>query len=161
MLHYEKLNLTTVKAGIVVHGCNCQGKMGSGIALAIRNRWPNVYQAYREYWSKNQKNKAGLLGFVQFVDTLEGVKAFGLELYVANLFSQLYYGHDGSRYANPEAIAQGLITIIEFARARQLSVYMPRIGCNLGGLNWDVDVKPIVEKLTAVNPDIDIFVCDL
>lgn len=34
--------------GILVHGCNCKGVMGSGVAAAIRNRWPDVYKAYRE-----------------------------------------------------------------------------------------------------------------
>lgn len=160
MIHYENLDLTTVSAGIVAHGVNCQGKMGSGVALAIRQKWPSVYKAYRAYWEKNQRDKAGLLGFVLYVDTQEGIKAFGLELYVANIFTQLYYGRDGAKYANPEAIEQGLTTVAAFARQRKLLVYMPRIGCNLGGLDWETEVKPVAEKVAGLFPDIEFVVCD-
>jgi len=160
MIHYETLDLTTIKMGIIAHGCNCQGKMGSGVAFALRQRFPIVYKAYRSYWEKNQKNKAGLLGFVLYVDTQEGVKAIGLELFVANIFTQLYYGRDGAKYANPEAIEQGLSTVASFARQRKLPIYMPKIGCNLGGLNWEEEVKPVVEKVAANFPDVEFFVCD-
>ena len=160
MIEYQTLDLTTVQAGIVVHGVNCQGKMGSGVALAIRNRWPGVYKAYRSEFEKRGKNNASLLGFVQFVNTGEGVKAFGLELYVANLFSQLYYGRDGAKYANPEAISQGLATVAEFARTRKLPVYMPKIGCNLGGLNWETEVKSVVESIANLYQDITFIICD-
>lgn len=160
MIHYENLDLTTVKAGIIAHGVNCQGKMGSGVALALRNRFPGVYKAYRGFWEKNEKNRASLLGHVLFVDTLEGVKAIGLELIIDNIFTQLYYGHDGAKYANPEAIDQGLTTVVHLARQRGLPIYMPKIGCNLGGLDWETEVKPVVEKIAESYPDVEFFVCE-
>src|SRR5512141_2670107 len=33
----------------IAHGCNCAGAMGKGIALAIRRRWPEMYQEYRQH----------------------------------------------------------------------------------------------------------------
>ena len=34
---------------IIVHGCNCQNTMGSGIAAEIRERYPDAYKADYEY----------------------------------------------------------------------------------------------------------------
>jgi O-acetyl-ADP-ribose deacetylase (regulator of RNase III) len=30
-----------------VHGCNCQGSMGAGIAVGFRKRYPEMYTQYR------------------------------------------------------------------------------------------------------------------
>jgi hypothetical protein len=38
---------------------------------------------------------------------------------------------------------------------------MPKIGCGLGGLNWNKDVKPIVEDAATGFPTVNIFICDL
>ncbi len=39
-------NLMNVTAGHIVHGCNAQGVMGSGVALAVTRKFPTAYQAY-------------------------------------------------------------------------------------------------------------------
>ena len=36
---------------------NCAGAMGAGVALAVKNRWPEVYREYRKLW------RAGLLHY--------------------------------------------------------------------------------------------------
>ena len=49
MLKHAKGNLIDMaEAGefdVIVHGCNCQNTMGSGIAKEMRARYPGVYQA--------------------------------------------------------------------------------------------------------------------
>jgi len=45
-VRYITGDLLSVKSGIIVHGCNSKGKMGAGIALAIRDKWPSVYEHY-------------------------------------------------------------------------------------------------------------------
>ena len=37
---------------------------------------------------------------------------------------------------------------------------MPKIGCGLGGLDWDTEVKPIVEKLSALN-QVNVYVYEI
>ena len=48
MLKHAKGNLIDMaEAGlfdIIVHGCNCQNVMGSGIAKEIRERYPRAYE---------------------------------------------------------------------------------------------------------------------
>ena len=49
MLKHTKGNLLDLAErgnfDIIVHGCNCQNTMGSGIAKEIRDRYPEVYDA--------------------------------------------------------------------------------------------------------------------
>jgi len=38
-----------VNLDAIGHVCNCQGVMGSGIALAIRDKFPTVYTTYKNH----------------------------------------------------------------------------------------------------------------
>jgi len=154
MLHYANQDVTTVEAGVICHGVNCQGKMGSGVAKAIRAKWPSVYEAFLKMGSG-----ADLLGEVDLV----GVNNDG-SLFVANCYTQVSYGSDGRRYADPEAIRQALTSVAVFADMRwmvgnPLHVYLPEIGAGLGGLDWDTEVKPIVEKIASNWPNVEFTVC--
>ena len=61
-----KGDVLSIKEGIIVHGCNCQGVMGGGVALSIRNQFPTVYNLYRKQYE--------LQGFLEF---LRSVNALG------------------------------------------------------------------------------------
>lgn len=39
-------NLFDSKAKIIAHQVNCQGKMNSGVAKEVRQRYPHVYRDY-------------------------------------------------------------------------------------------------------------------
>lgn len=152
MIEYIKKDITTVDRGVIVHGCNCQGVMGSGVAKAIRDTWPEAFSAYREWCEEFGIGSTMLLGSVAWCHV-------GDNLHVANALTQHRYGKDGKRYASPEAIQSALRQVIGFAAARpQLPVYMPRIGCGLGGLVWETDVEPLIKQLAE---EVDIYVCDL
>lgn len=153
MIEYLKKDLTTVNHGVIAHGCNCRGKQGAGIALAIRKRWPYEYDRYLLVCKKIPAED--LLGEVQFVD-VESTEI--TKVYVANMFTQLNYGRDNKRYADPEAIENALYKTLTFCKERQLPLYMSKIGCSLGGLNWEREVLPIVEELDK-RFEIPIFVC--
>lgn len=155
MIEYVIKDLTTVETGIVVHGVNCQGRMGSGVALAIRNKWPEVYDRYRAVDQNIETDKkASLLGSFHFIKVAPN-------LFVGNLYTQVYYGNDGKRYANCDAIKQTLFGTAAFADAHQLPVSMPRLGCGLGGLIWDIDVGPLLEDIANRYEKVTFYVCDL
>lgn len=153
MINFITKDVTTVERGMVVHGVNCQGRMGSGVALAIRNKWPEVYERYRAV-DVNVPNKTALLGTYHFI----GV---GKDLYVGNLYTQVYYGNDGKKYASLDAIKQCLYGTANMAQVYQLPVYLPRIGCGLGGLKWDIDVGPTLDEISDKYPDVEFNVCDV
>ena len=75
----EHSNLLEVKSGIICHQVNCIGAMGAGLALQIRNKWPNVFSEYREQCGQFMAHPEMMLGHVLDV-------AVGPTLVVANCF---------------------------------------------------------------------------
>lgn len=159
MISYIKKDISTIIRGVVAHGCNCQGVMGSGVAFAIRRKWSKAYTDYVSYCRKFDNNRRSMLGMVQMVN----VGGTFNDLFVANCFTQEYYGNDGKVYADLSAIKEALQNVIAFARTYGYPVYIPRIGCGLGGLSWEDQVQPILEQLVDENEihPVEVFVCDL
>ena len=151
MINYEKKNITTVTRGIIAHGVNCLGVMGSGIALAIKTKWPKAFIEYQELCKKYSPIE--LLGLTQVIH-MNG------DLYVSNNFTQLSCGHIG-RYADPEAVKMTLGQTFSFADSIDLPLFLPKIGCGLGGLLWEGEIEPIVKELIRDYPNIEVTVVDL
>lgn len=136
IITYLHKDITTVDYGIVAHGVNCQGVMGSGVAKAIKNKWPEIYESFLD--TPKEKRQLGYINFVHI----------SYYLWVLNLYTQEKYGNDGKIYASSEGISEALTSTFKFANKLNLPINMPKIGCGLGGLDWETDVKPIVESLS-------------
>lgn len=134
-----KADITKVQKGIIVHSVNCQGAMGSGVAGAIRRKWPQVFSSYKSFCDRHN-NSHDLLGKVDIVKIDDG-------LYVANVFGQEFYGNDGKTYANPISLLQGVTSVFLFAEQYDLPIHSVKVGSGLGGLSWDKDVQPIFSQL--------------
>lgn len=149
---YLKKDITSIDFGIVAHGCNCQFKMGSGVAGAIRSAWPLAYEEYMKLKPLYPDTRE-LLGRAQYIKIYDG-------LWVANLFTQEFYGKDNKKYADELAIYDALKSTLELAKNMELPVYIPPIGSGLGGLDWDTEVYPLVSR--AVNETgVSITVCEI
>lgn len=135
MINEIHKDITTATSGIIAHGVNCQKRMGSGVALAIKNKWPIVYEVYMD-------SKAGL-GMVETIEV-------GDMLYVANCYTQNEYGWDKKKYASPNAIRTSLIGVYDFAAQYGVDVQLPKIGSDRGGLDWETEVLPIIEMLDQI-----------
>jgi O-acetyl-ADP-ribose deacetylase (regulator of RNase III) len=135
MIRYIKGDLLTSDLKIIAHGCNTHGIMGSGIALQIRERWPNVYQAYRQLYQEQ-----GLqLGTIQPVATPDS-------RIVVNCMTQPAFGRDGGRYADYDAIAQCVHALNQVAMDHGVSeIGLPKIGAGLGGGDWTV-IEGLIER---------------
>lgn len=149
-VEYTKKDLTTVEMGVVCHGVNCMGKMGSGVALAIKKKWPEVYERF-----KRRGSGKGLLG------TADTIYVNGTSLIIVNCYTQVFYGFGGGRYADPDAIDRSLTRAARIADLYNLPLYIPKIGCGLGGLNWETDVLPIVTQISQNVNRITIHVCEI
>lgn len=149
-----KKDITTVTFGVVAHGCNCdpRGIMGSGVAKAIRSKWPDAYLNHKKYIKIGGPASLGSVHVTNISD---------LKLYVANCYTQVKFGSDGKRYADLQAIETTLTYVYGFCKFNRLPIYLPQIGCGLGGLDWDNEVNPIVEKLDSQFPSVDTYVCIL
>lgn len=127
-------NLLDAK-GIIVHGCNCRGVMGSGVALAIKNKWPHVFKSYRIAFESVQGLK---LGSTQVCHLNDGVT-------VINAMTQESFGNRGLRYVNYEAVARCFDDVRVLARHLKVPVNFPLLGAGLGGGNWEI-ISTIIDQ---------------
>jgi len=130
-----KGDITEIKIGVIGHGVNCRGKMGAGVAKAIAERWPLVKEKYLTAFEANQAEN--LLGTVQVVEIND-------ELIILNMFTQDRYGRNHQKYADSSAIKSCFHLAILVAKELNLPLYAPKIGCGLGGLDWESEVLPLV-----------------
>jgi O-acetyl-ADP-ribose deacetylase (regulator of RNase III) len=126
--------------------------MGSGVALAIRNRFPKAYRDYVNLYATQ-----GLyLGFGQFVECKDKLGS----KWIFNAFTQEYYGRvPNTQYCDYKAIENCFETVKEFCSAKEFGAFaMPKIGCGLGGGDWQVVLK-IIEKVFS-DTDLTVVVYD-
>ena len=154
MVQYKTGNLLDAPVDYICHQVNCQGRMGSGIAKQIKERWPVVYDAYIGAYKDREdeilRNCGGfehmpdvsetLLGYLQKVPVNE-------EQVVINMFAQQYYGYDGKRYTSYDAFWSCLGEIKRTINPGLRIAFPARIGCVRGGANWSVILKMIEEVL--------------
>lgn len=159
MLQYAIRDVTTVTNGVVAHGCNAQGVMGSGVAKAIRAKWPKAYERYNSVCMKWKHPKSELLGLSVIVNVGESNFEELNTLFVANMITQESYGKDGRVYASAPAIRKAVESTMSFCRGSNLDLYMPRVGCGLGGLKWD-NIGPMIEQLADAY-GVQVHICDL
>ena len=141
MILFSEADLLEATEDIIVHQVNCQGKMNSGIARQIREKWPTAYDAYMAYCDFNAEPK-NMLGSVRIIQ-VEPHK------FVAHLFGQEHYGYDGRRYTSYDALYEGLTYIKSAAQQYGKSVALPfKIGCERGGADWRI-VSMMIEQIFA------------
>lgn len=130
-------DILTVEKGIICQSVNCQGVMGSGLAKAIREKWPIVYESYIKY-CKTFNHDFELLG------RWHGVK-LNENLIIVNLFNQLFYGYDGKRYTDYSGINCSLKSLKDsYACYSDMPFYFPYLmGCDRGGADWNIVSKMI------------------
>lgn len=137
-------NVLNISSGIVVHGCNAQGQMNSGIAGEIHQRFPSVFNEY----AKVYKEKGLNLGSVIFCSPLVKEKR---GFWVANGITQEFYGRDPNTvYVDYTAVRQVFRTVYEHAKKLNLEVHFPKIGAGLANGSWDVISIIIEEELKDV-----------
>ena len=138
MITFHNGNILDSGADIICHQVNCQGKMNSGVAKAIREKWPEVYDRYRVKY----EYEVDLLGTIQPV-IINAHKA------VINMFAQYNYGYDGRRYTSYDAFWSCLGEIKRTINPGLRIAFPARIGCVRGGANWNVILTMIKEVLGA------------
>lgn len=137
-------DLFKTDAKYILHGCNAKGKMGKGVALEIRHRYPQAYTSYLE-----RHMKYGLiLGEYYPVDCGEKI--------IINAITQSDYAKaygDSKRYVSYDAIAEIFESLNN--KYKGSIIAMPRIGSQLGGGNWNI-IKDIL-KTTSSDLDLKIY----
>jgi O-acetyl-ADP-ribose deacetylase (regulator of RNase III) len=138
-------NLMNVREGHIVHGCNAQGVMGSGVALAVRRKFPGAYEVY-----ESQFNQFGLELGLAYPYAVNG------QLTIWNAITQDGFG-GSTRNTSYDAMAACFEQINEaithgmeeFAEKQPMEVHIPMIGAARGGGNWNV-IRTIIEETMEV-----------
>ena len=145
MIKYIKGNLLDAPQNLIVHGVNCAGGFGRGVAGALKLKYPSVADFYYD----KHNTEGWKLGEFQLVALDDG-------RIVVNLATQQKYGNDGKLYFNYEAAQRGLVELFKFAAHHQYSVAMPKLGCGLGGAEWS-KVEAIIKKLAGKSLDVYVY----
>ena len=56
-------DLFTHHGGAIAHGVNCKGAMGSGVAKAIKAKFPEMYRSYRQMCQSGALQPGGLYAY--------------------------------------------------------------------------------------------------
>lgn len=121
-------DLFSTSANAVAHGVNMRGVMGAGIAVQFREKFPQMFGAYKALCEHDAVSDMGVMPWK--VDTYKGKGQ-----YVMNIFSQVEPG------ANAEIgrIATGVLRSIDFLIDRGINgMSIPWIGCGIGGIEDEV-----------------------
>ena len=153
MVKHVKGNLLDSNCDYICHQVNCRGRMGSGIAKQIRERFPEVYKVYRDRYEDVVKRGISpdkMLGSTDIVQINDDTR------HVVNMYSQRSYGYDGKRYTSYTAFKYILERLKEEIPA-ECSIGFPKnIGCGLGGGNWEV-ISTLIEGILGETYDVYIY----
>jgi len=136
-------NLLNVERGHIVHGCNAQGVMGSGVALAVKQKYPEVFKDYVERHAKSTPDEPGLVLGDAYAVTVKNN-----ELVIWNAITQNLYG-TGHRQVNYDAVETCFAKINnligQYKDYFPTEVHIPLIGAGRGGGNWEI-IREIIEQ---------------
>lgn len=128
---------------VIMHVCNCFHTMGAGIAAAIRETWPEAYEADVDQTRYGDIKKLG--GYsAALVEVAKGKR-----LTILNLYSQYDFG-GRERNLHYGALECCLMKVAHLYKNRSIGLpYM--MGCGLAGGSWDIVSKIIARELQDVN----------
>lgn len=166
-------NIFEAKTDVIVNPTNLMGPMGAGLAKKFKEKFPGLEGIYRVSCAKRAKEET-YDGFRSaekpsgFIRTHSSETMFEGDLF---LFENPVGNPDGPRvlcfptkrhWKDPsdlDLIRKGLQTFVsEYRQYNIKSITFPKLGCGLGGLDWEKEVKPLMHKYLDDLP-IQIEVC--
>lgn len=130
MITYVKGDMFESPAQILVNTVNTVGVMGKGVALEFKNRYPDMFLAYKKL-CEDKKLTIGSLFL--WKKSEKWVMLFPTKVHWRNP-SKIEY------------VEKGLMKFRDnWDRLGADSIAFPRLGCGNGNLNWE-EVRPLMEK---------------
>jgi O-acetyl-ADP-ribose deacetylase (regulator of RNase III) len=129
------------KAGefdVIIHGCNCQCRMGRGIALTIKQEFPEAFVA--DFMTEiGDRTKLGNI-------TIANINRDGWDFEIVNGYTQFHWRGDGV-LANYDAIRSVFRQVKQqFAGQR---IGYPKIGAGLARGDWKIIANIIETELAG------------
>jgi len=149
VIHYIQGDATLpISSGILLHVCNDIGLWGAGFVVALSKRYPETQLKYLECYRKGY----AVLGMCipQVIND---------DLTIIHMIAQ-----KGVRSkSNPIPLQYDkLETCLHKINSKfpEATIHMPRIGCGLGGGDWN-KVEPLIVNRLDSNNDREVFIYDL
>ncbi len=143
MIHYVNTSIFDSTAQTLINPVNTVGVMGKGLALKFKELYPEMYYKYKVA-CKNGDLTVGRI-FSYKVDSDKLVVCFP---------TKKHWKHPSCI----EYIEDGLKAFVQNYESLEItSVSFPKLGCGLGGLNWNEEVKSVMENYLS-DLTIDTFI---
>ena len=110
---------------VIIHGCNCFGQMGTGIAASIKAVFPEAYNA-DVYTKKGDKEKLGEYPTAT-------VENNGHQITIVNAYTQFHYRGQYDNKVNYDALKKVFWKIKNDFAGRRIGY--PLIGAGLAGVD--------------------------
>ena len=123
---------------IIIHGCNCQCVMGTGIAKSIRKAFPEAFEADRAT-TKGDKTKLGTISHATLLRSTH-------EITVVNGYTQFHYLGFG-RLVDYDAV-RSVMQAVKRQFGNQRLGY-PLIGAGLAKGDWQIIADIIDAELAG------------
>lgn len=131
MLRYVNSGIFSSPARVLVNTVNTVGVMGKGIALEFKKRYPAMYERYRDLCMAGELS-VGRLWLWRHADR-----------WVLNFPTKKHWRNP----SKPEYIEAGLKKFVDTYRIQGIdSISFPLLGCGNGGLDFDTQVQPLMER---------------
>ena len=131
-------NIFDSQCQTIVNTVNCVGVMGKGIALEMKNRYPDMFEKYKNL-CENKLIDIGKLWIYTHIVEKEIVKR------ILNFPTKIHWKNK-SEY---EYIEKGMQKFIETYQDKNItSIAFPMLGCNNGGLDSDVVLEIMLKYLS-------------
>lgn len=130
MIEFVKGDILESDCQALVNTVNCYGKMGKGLALLFKNKFPHMFNAYKNACRKKEV-KTGQMHIWKNPESRTDDKA--RPVYVVNFPTKDHW----KQPSQMEWIICGLQNLVEEIKEKGItSIGIPPLGCGLGGLNW-------------------------
>jgi O-acetyl-ADP-ribose deacetylase (regulator of RNase III) len=130
------------KAQFIAHGIAPQDHFDTGLALALRERWPSMVRDYRHAIHGKPLASGETWAW-------RGVDADGSTRGIVNLLTQDMLGSGGAARpgkATTENVSRALKALAKFVREEKVqSLALPRLATGVGGMEW-AQVEPLVRQ---------------
>ena len=146
MLNFVSGDMFELEADVLVNTINYVGVMGCGVALAFKNRYPEMFQSYRRIC--NRKTNTLLPGMIHEYKIKDGPTILN--------FATKNHWRNPSQYSYIESGLKRLKNWLNECKHGTI-VALPALGCGHGGLDWDI-VKAMIQEYLGDIEDITIYV---
>lgn len=135
----------------IAHGCNTKAAMFSGVAKIVKEKYPHVNEIYEYYCHKKLFHVGSILPVTI---------SYCPDRYIYNLATQENPGCDAKKEHIVVSVSR-MFYDLSCMSIKEIAI--PKIGCGIGGLNWDDDVEPILDFLVrhVYDNKVTVHVCSL